>query len=749
MLKSDLRQSAMLCPGDMLVSVFSSIVPNNVSAVHLISSNENSLQSVLRPKLVCKLKDFLCMGEKYRDVIDSIRTIEDKKARNHAKVTKLPAATISANLSTRDSKIPLVEKMVNYNPLVVMDFDNVEDIDFARKIIQKFDFVYYCGLSVSGNGLFAIVLIDNIDYTGHLDYFTSLVALLEGKGLKVDSACKDVTRLRVLSYDDNAYFNESCIPFCIQDYNNEEELEENITDNSLDLEKVEAYVKAWEDMEIVLDDYDEWRTVGMALSSLGEPGRDFFDRVSRSSSKYAADDVAIAFDNYLKTTKDITIGSFFYVCHMHGVRSDRCPNYECIPFPIEIFPIQVRDIICTTQRCLNFPADYIGPAMLFTASIALGNALSLEIKRGWHEKAIFYIAIVGEPGTNKSSCLEFAIEPLRKMDRDNLKAYKKKLKVYEAEKNSAELKSKSFEEPPVYGQVVLSDITVEGFLKQHLNTPRGVAIYADELMGFFKSFSRYRSGNDEEIWTQLFTGVPIIVNRLHSESFTVDSPFVGVIGGVQPALLKKFADGKIESGFIYRWLFAFPDRRSFARFQDEEIGDETVKAWSEVISKIRSIKYNGKTKVIRFTDGAYQMYRHWFNSGRDIMERSSASFVGVNTKMERYCARFALVIEVIKFACGESDLSCVTSDSLRRAFRLCYYFIAGAQKAQKRFYADPLSGLNEKQKSVYMDLPITFSTREGVDVAKMHSMSERTFKDWIKSPYFRKLDYGSYEKKYK
>ena len=64
MLKSDLRQSAMLCPGDMLVSVFSSIVPNNVSAVHLISSNENSLQSVLRPKLVCKLKDFLCMGEK-------------------------------------------------------------------------------------------------------------------------------------------------------------------------------------------------------------------------------------------------------------------------------------------------------------------------------------------------------------------------------------------------------------------------------------------------------------------------------------------------------------------------------------------------------------------------------------------------------------------------------------------------------------------------------------------------------------
>ena len=49
-----------------------------------------------------------------------------------------------------------------------------------------------------------------------------------------------------------------------------------------------------------------------------------------------------------------------------------------------------------------------------------------------------------------------------------------------------------------------------------------------------------------------------------------------------------------------------------------------MKAWDEVVSKIGAIKYNGKTKVIRFTDGAYQMYRHWFNNGRDIMERSSS-----------------------------------------------------------------------------------------------------------------------------
>ena len=78
------------------------------------------------------------MGNNCKDVIDSIRTIEDKKARNHAKVTRLPVATISANLSTRDSKIPLIDKIISYNPLVVLDFDNIEDTEGARKIIQEF-----------------------------------------------------------------------------------------------------------------------------------------------------------------------------------------------------------------------------------------------------------------------------------------------------------------------------------------------------------------------------------------------------------------------------------------------------------------------------------------------------------------------------------------------------------------------------------------------------------------------------------
>ena len=70
-------------------------------------------------------------------------------------------------------------------------------------------------------------------------------------------------------------------------------------------------------------------------------------------------------------------------------------------------------------------------------------------------------------------------------------------------------------------------------------------------------------------------------------------------------------------------------------------------------------------------------------------------------------------------------------------------------EALKKLHSDPLGALTEKQRSIYLDLPSVFTTRDGLTTALLHSMSERTFKDWIKTAIFKKLDYGTYEKRYK
>ena len=424
-----------LSPSNMPVSIFSSTAPSKGSS-EIHKHGYKSISNVLIPTAECTLAEFLQLGLKqHKDTIDHIRSIEDKSERNRLKTTLLPSGSISVCLTTRESSKPLDQRITQYNPLIVLDFDNLPDIEAAKQTLASLPYIYYAGLSVSGRGLFAIIPIAAADHTQHKTYFHALEKEMQTLGLTIDKACKDITRLRVISYDENPYINPDCTTYTLYETATPEQDPEETTTEDLEALKLEEHISLWEEQQIPLDDYDQWITVGMALSRLGEPGRQAFHRVSRYSDKYTTEATDKAFDNFLHNTKEITLGSFYYICHINGIHPSSTPEYESIPFPSEVFPEQIRQIINRTRTCLNFPLDYICPALIFASSIALGNAIAVEIKKGWKEKAIFYMAIVGEPGTNKSSCLEFAIEPLRKIDRDNLKTYKKKLKQYEATKN--------------------------------------------------------------------------------------------------------------------------------------------------------------------------------------------------------------------------------------------------------------------------------------------------------------------------
>ena len=104
-----------------------------------------------------------------------------------------------------------------------------------------------------------------------------------------------------------------------------------------------------------------------------------------------------------------------------------------------------------------------------------------------------------------------------------------------------------------------------------------------------------------------------------------------------------------------------------------------------------------------------------------------------------------MVLEVIRYGCGESKLKEISLESVKCAISLCYYFIASAIKAHRKFTHDPLSGLTEKQRAIYNELPINFETGEGVEVAKAHKVRERTFKDWLRSGSFRHIKHGTYK----
>ena len=85
-------------------------------------------------------------------------------------------------------------------------------------------------------------------------------------------------------------------------------------------------------------------------------------------------------------------------------------------FPISIFPHTIQRIITELHSSQGYPIDYIAAAMLSALVVSIGNSHHAQVKRGWVESPILYMALIGRPGANKSHPLSFAFHPFIEHD---------------------------------------------------------------------------------------------------------------------------------------------------------------------------------------------------------------------------------------------------------------------------------------------------------------------------------------------
>ena len=783
-------------PEEVYVSLFEVVVPRYAPG----STDEQKLEQYAKvmdyPKEI-KLTEFLGLGGRYINYLKRIWQEPDKKKRRAIKKFNLAGAVISCMVKTRRKNLALSEKVKQYNSVVVLDFDDVFDVEDAKKRVGALPYVWFVGLSASKRGMYAIVPVDNEDYGRHEIFYYALTREMKKLGLEVDQQCKPVNWLRYVAFDENPIYNQECCRYALPEgledeywaelagsgrplptdaddvelfYGDDEnagdaegtdevlksDAEENesplpaVCRPKVDIlkKKIKAYCEEWERKGIAVSKYDDWMRIGMALSSQGEFGWEVFDRISKFSDNYNREANRKIWDRMVKNTDRIGIGTFFYKCHQYGVIPMTYNLFEENIYPVDVFPDDVQRIINETNRCLNFSKDHIASSLLFVASIAVGNSIKVELKHEWFDKAILYMALIGKPGSNKSAPLRYAMKPLMERDRLEMNKYENEYTKFTQTMRKANMGKCMATDEPKYNQTILSDFTTEVLIRQHKVNPRGLAVYVDELMAFIKNFNKYRTGNDEQIWTQLFNGGEVSVNRMNTQPLKIDDSFVGIIGTMQPGVLPDFARGKMESGFLDRWLFSFPDKTQYPQFTLEELNPEVTKRWYEIIDRIFSLPLDGERRVIRLSDEALKIYMDWYNAIARIKNDEKFLLPEAVTKMERYCARFAIILEAMKYGCGQEMIDEIQADSIKGAIDLCSYYLSCTFRARRLFKRSPVEGMSETQKVIYQELPISFCTAEGVDIAARYGMKERTFKDWIKTEPFKHISHGQYERRY-
>jgi Protein of unknown function (DUF3987) len=237
---------------------------------------------------------------------------------------------------------------------------------------------------------------------------------------------------------------------------------------------------------------------------------------------------------------------------------------------------------------------------LYATSLSVGNTHKVKVNNGWSESCVIYACLVGRAGTNKSHPLSFAIKQIMEKDKESYQKFllEKESYLQESSISKKEREEKGLDEPkpPVLQKFLISDYTPEAVSTIHLNNRRGIGVYIDELAGWFKNFNRYNKGSEQEQWLSNWSGKPIISDRKTGNSVYIDSPCISVIGTIQNDILEEISkDARDSNGFIDRILFAIPDQLQKEYWSEEEIPEQTIENYNNIIGRLLDLEFDTAT----------------------------------------------------------------------------------------------------------------------------------------------------------
>ena len=267
------------------------------------------------------LKDFL-LTSAYKGIAEEIRKGETPEARKSIKdkmKSVIPCVTVGGKFSQRGN-----EYLIDASGLISIDIDlkdnGVEVMKKVPAILEKLKYIAYFSKSISGDGYFAIVKLENPNH--FKQHYLALEQEMKSYGITLDKTCKDITRLRFASYDAECYYNPDATTYYWEVDTTQPpkvKTQQYISSSTMsDHERIVNELNFLMSQNIAInDDYDTWFKMGMALNStFGEEGRELFHQFSRLSNKYDEVECNTQYDNIVShydADSEITLGTLFHI----------------------------------------------------------------------------------------------------------------------------------------------------------------------------------------------------------------------------------------------------------------------------------------------------------------------------------------------------------------------------------------------------------------------------------------------------
>lgn len=255
---------------------------------------------------------------RWQDLVLNYRNTKDIEVKK-----LLPCFTASGTFKERNT-----QGLKEHSNVICIDVDEV-NLEEKNNLVNKLKKDSYTLALHDSCGGIGLAVYFRIKPTKHLESFLTLEKyFFENYGIVIDRKCKDVSRLRFVSFDPELYYNPDC-KLWDKEPPKQKKKPTNLpqiffADNDI------AYIlqQIRQGNVNICSNYEEWLEVGFALASeFGEVGREYFHLISDISSNYRSDSQAAnsklvdrQYDSCLKARgTGITIATFFWLCKNNGI----------------------------------------------------------------------------------------------------------------------------------------------------------------------------------------------------------------------------------------------------------------------------------------------------------------------------------------------------------------------------------------------------------------------------------------------
>lgn len=406
-------------------------------------------------------------------------------------------------------------------------------------------------------------------------------------------------------------------------------------------------------------------------------------------------------------------------------------------FPTKIFPKSIQELIINAEETVGYNPEYLSAGILSTCATAIGSSARL-FNGSYDNPPILWLNIIRRSGDGKTHPLKFAKKPMAEMDKKSFTKFRSDMQNY----SNSEDKN---EEKPVYNKTILSDFTPEQLSEILQHNKKGVLIFRDELLGWIKSFDKYKKGGDQQMYLEFFNGAPISVDRVSKAPIRVENPNVNILGGMQPKVLKDMAaNNREDDGFLARFLFVYPENLKPKLFTGKQI--DTVH--SQYYNKLIQDLYDGTNRTLKTTDSQIEIYKNWQSEKVKECHHDDLETL-IQSKLETYVWRLALILEMIEQTTGDNFDDQLSDSSLNNAILLVEYFRNNALRVYNKLSStNPLDNFSENKQELFKELPMEFKKGEQVELYKKHGVTGGSLARFLnKKELFKRVDsIGNYKK---